>query len=47
MFSDEQMLHLVNPLLGGFSGYYKFNRSYKYFILLAKLYEPYTSFNAR
>jgi len=47
--SDKQMLHVVNPLLGGsFSRYYnKLNRSYKYFILLAKLYAPYGFFNAR
>ncbi|CAN6357907.1 unnamed protein product [Urochloa humidicola] len=44
-----QMLHLVTPLVGGsFSQYYnKSNRSYKYFILLAKLYAPYVFFNAR
>ncbi|CAO2173396.1 unnamed protein product [Urochloa humidicola] len=44
-----EMLHLVNPLVGGsFSRYYnKFNRSYKYFILLAKLYAPYGFFKAR
>jgi len=44
-----EMLHLVNPLLGGsFSRYYnKVNRSYKYFILLAKLFAPYGLFYAR
>ncbi|XP_062225393.1 alcohol-forming fatty acyl-CoA reductase-like isoform X2 [Phragmites australis] len=45
----SEMLHMVNSLLGGsFSRYYnKFNRSYSYFILLAKLYAPYCFFNAR
>ncbi|KAL6847748.1 hypothetical protein ACP4OV_021876 [Aristida adscensionis] len=44
-----EMLHLVNPLLGGsFSRYYnKSNKSYKYCMLLAKFFEPYGFFNAR
>ncbi|TVU51227.1 hypothetical protein EJB05_02637, partial [Eragrostis curvula] len=44
-----EVLHMVNPLFGGsFSRYYnKYNRSYRYFILLAKLYAPYGFFNGR
>nr|XP_015645723.1 alcohol-forming fatty acyl-CoA reductase isoform X2 [Oryza sativa Japonica Group] len=44
----DVVLHLVNPLLGGyFSQYYnKSIRSYRYFVLLAKLYMPYAFFNA-
>ncbi|XP_052163126.1 alcohol-forming fatty acyl-CoA reductase-like [Oryza glaberrima] len=43
-----EVLHLVNTLLGGyFSQYYnKSIRSYRYFVLLAKLYMPYAFFNA-
>nr|CAB3454262.1 unnamed protein product [Digitaria exilis] len=43
-----QMLYLVNLLLGGlFSEFHnKLNRNYNFFMLLAKLYAPFTTFKA-